>query len=433
MARAALCLAALALATTLSGAHAAANATSNSSSPCEVKAAPTVAEDADQNVGFAFAMAIGAGMCTTIGGALAHFGEIEDKRFLTASLAVSGGVMVYVSFIEIFGKSKGAFIEEFMASGSDEAQANAKASLVTTLLFFAGMLLTWLMDYSVHKFVESRVAAKQVEGVSLEVLDGSKKGANDILAAPEEFDVLKSCAKTPGVPQVCPCDAHGADGGRKVVSVKDAHELLQQYDTDNEGALNMDALRRLVTDLNRSIQSVADGKDVADGNSMAGQSEADLQAMGLFTALSIFVHNFPEGLATFVATLADPHAGAALAFAVGLHNIPEGICVGVPIYYATGSRSKAFLWSFLSGVSEPIGGLIGYLLLVVASGGQDISPVAYGTMFGIVAGMMAFIVFAELLPSAHKYDPKDEIATPFFVLGMAIMAASLLAFLIPDF
>ena len=82
--------------------------------------------------------------------------------------------------------------------------------------------------------------------------------------------------------------------------------------------------------------------------------------MGLFTALAIAIHNFPEGLATFLAALEDPSLGIAIAIAIALHNIPEGISVSVPIFYATGDRKKAFFWSFLSGLAEPIGAIIGY-------------------------------------------------------------------------
>jgi zinc transporter, ZIP family len=106
--------------------------------------------------------------------------------------------------------------------------------------------------------------------------------------------------------------------------------------------------------------------------------------MGLLTAIAIGIHNLPEGLATFVAALADPLNGVAIAVAIALHNIPEGVCVAMPVYYATGSRTKGFLWAFLSGLSEPIGGLLGYLVLY----GNRMSDLAYGILFCVVAGMM---------------------------------------------
>merc|ERR1719277_244959 len=112
--------------------------------------------------------------------------------------------------------------------------------------------------------------------------------------------------------------------------------------------------------------------------------------MGLNTAAAIAIHNFPEGLATFVATLAEPAVGVTLAIAIGIHNIPEGLCVALPIYYATGSRIKGFLWALLSGISEPIGALIGYA--IIKSTGNDLNQVVYGILFGVVAGMMVMIV-----------------------------------------
>ena len=149
-----------------------------------------------------------------------------------------------------------------------------------------------------------------------------------------------------------------------------------------------------------------------------------LKNMGAMTALAIALHNFPEGLATFVAALADMKLGLALAVAVAVHNIPEGACVAMPVYYATGSKWKGFWWSFVSGVSEPIGGLFGYLVLY----GNAMSDVAYGALFGVVGGMMVYISLKELLPTALKYDPHDRYVTNCMFAGMAVMALSLILF-----
>lgn len=145
-----------------------------------------------------------------------------------------------------------------------------------------------------------------------------------------------------------------------------------------------------------------------------------LKKMGIFTALAIAIHNFPEGIATFMSAIEDPQLGFAIAIAIAIHNIPEGIAVAVPMYYATGDRKKAFNLSFLSGLSEPIGAVAAYLLLM---------PFLTDTMFGIifagVAGIMVFISLDELLPAAREYD---EAHTSIYgvVLGMAVMAVSLL-------
>merc|ERR1711972_479812 len=131
-----------------------------------------------------------------------------------------------------------------------------------------------------------------------------------------------------------------------------------------------------------------------------------LQRMGLNTAAAIAIHNFPEGLATFVATLAEPSVGVTLAIAIGIHNIPEGLCVALPIYYATNSRLKGFLWALLSGISEPVGAFIGWC--IIKSTGDDMNQTVYGILFGVVAGMMIMIVILELLPTAYRYDPTDK-------------------------
>jgi ZIP family zinc transporter len=145
--------------------------------------------------------------------------------------------------------------------------------------------------------------------------------------------------------------------------------------------------------------------------------------MGLKTALAIAIHNFPEGLATFVSALDEPQVGALLAIAVGIHNIPEGLCVALPIYYATGSRWKAFSWALLSGISEPIGALFGWVILA-----SVFTDNVYAILFGIVGGMMVIIAIKELFPTAHRYDPQDTVVTYSFIAGMFIMGLSLVLF-----
>jgi ZIP family zinc transporter len=150
-----------------------------------------------------------------------------------------------------------------------------------------------------------------------------------------------------------------------------------------------------------------------------------LVRMGINTALAIGLHNFPEGLATFVAALNDPKVGAVLAVAIGIHNIPEGLCVALPIYYATGNRKKAFLWALLSGASEPLAALLGWAVLA-----NSFSDDLYAVLFGFVGGMMVIISVKELLPTAHRYDPDDTVITYSFIVGMFIMALSLVLFVI---
>lgn len=151
--------------------------------------------------------------------------------------------------------------------------------------------------------------------------------------------------------------------------------------------------------------------------------ERSLMRMGLMTAIAIAIHNFPEGIATFMAGLHDPHLGVPIAFAIAIHNIPEGIAVSVPIYYATGSRKKAFCYSFLSGVAEPLGALLAWLVLM-----PFITDTLFGVIFAAVAGIMVFISVDQLLPAARKYG-EHHISIYGLVIGMMIMAVSLLLFL----
>ncbi len=147
-----------------------------------------------------------------------------------------------------------------------------------------------------------------------------------------------------------------------------------------------------------------------------------LMRMGIFIALAIAIHNFPEGLATFIAGLHDPSIALPVAVAIAIHNIPEGISVSVPVYFATGSRKKAFAYSFLSGLAEPVGALVGYLILM-----QFMSKALFGFLFASVAGIMVFISLDELLPAAQEYG-EHHLSIYGLVAGMMVMALSLLLF-----
>ena len=222
---------------------------------------------------FAFGLTLFAGLATGVGSALAFFARTTNTRFLSLALGFSAGVMLYVSFVEIFFKAKTALIE---------SMGEVPGTWTTVGAFFAGIALIGIID----KLVPNYENPHELHSI-------------------EEMD-------------------HGL------------HNL-----PDNE-AHDFNKLRR----------------------------------MGLFTALAIGIHNFPEALATFTAALTEPSLGIAIAVAIATHNIPEGIAVSVPIYYATGSRMKAFKLSFLSGLSEPIGALVGYLILM-----PFFSPMVFGILF----------------------------------------------------
>lgn len=145
---------------------------------------------------------------------------------------------------------------------------------------------------------------------------------------------------------------------------------------------------------------------------------------GVFTALTIAVHNLPEGLATFVSALNDPKLAVPVVAAVAIHNIPEGIAVSTPVFFATGSRAKAFWYSFLSGLAEPLGAVIGYLLLL-----PILNETVFGVLYGAVAGIMLYIALAELLPSANEQSSEKLAVNIGLVAGMLVMAVSLILFL----
>ena len=167
------------------------------------------------------------------------------------------------------------------------------------------------------------------------------------------------------------------------------------------------------------LQSVKEPSPDAAAIATLPPDSKRLMRTGMFAALVIALHNFPEGLATFLMALEDLQLGTALAIAVALHNIPEGVSVAVPIYYASGSRRRAFNYSLLSGLAEPAGAIVGYILLR-AFFTDDI----VGILFGIVAGIMVYISLDEMLPAAHMYGTEHD-ALFGVMSGMGIMAVSL--------
>lgn len=167
----------------------------------------------------------------------------------------------------------------------------------------------------------------------------------------------------------------------------------------------------------RRVEEIA---DIAQRPDAAAPYNKKLMRVGLVTALMLAIHNFPEGMVTFLAALKDVNIAIPIAIAIAIHNIPEGIAVSVPIYYATGNRKRAFWLSLLSGLSEPFGALVGYLILA-----PYLNDNMFGFMFAAIAGIMVFISLDELLPSAKEYG-KHHHAIYGLVAGMAIMAFGLL-------
>lgn len=151
-------------------------------------------------------------------------------------------------------------------------------------------------------------------------------------------------------------------------------------------------------------------------NKEAGErGHTDLFRVGFVSMLAIALHNFPEGIATFMAGYSDATLGVSIALAIAMHNIPEGITVAMPVYFATGSRKKAFGYTFLSGISEPIGAFLAFLLLR-----NFVNDIVLGILFGVVSGIMLYIALEELIPSSRQYGYNNYALVAMFI-GICIM------------
>jgi len=337
--------------------------------------------DPEENLALAFGLVTAAGLSTTLGAALVfwdRFFTLANNSLLGAALGFSGGVMLYVSFVEIFQKSVADFETcECLWDGADEE--DSAAYVVATLCFFGGVVITYSMDFLVHKI--------------------SKCAGHGHSHNPPEISSQTMSSKNQGEPNVSP---------------------LERTDSPvNELVLEDSGSSPKETEEPKAVRSSSFDDNETD------EEKKKLKHMGSMTALAIGLHNFPEGLATFVATLGDPAVGVALTVAIAIHNIPEGLCVSIPVYYATGSRWKGFCMAFWSGVTEIIGAALGYAFLK-----EILGPAAYAALFGVVSGMMVTIVLKELLPTAHRYDPADKYVTNSVFVGAFIMALSLVLFVL---
>jgi len=296
------------------------------------------------NVWIALGLTLFAGMATGIGSAIAFTAKRTNYRFLSIATGFSAGVMLYVSFVEIFYKG----VEALTVTYGDYW-----GHWINAASFFGGVLLIGLVDNLIPE-------------------------ADNPHETPTEAQTAPLHDPTAPYP-------------------------LSWYNTDTS-----------------EIEEPGDSK-------IATRSDTKLMRMGLFTALAIAIHNFPEGLATFLAALQDPSLGIAIAIAIALHNIPEGISVSVPIFYATGNRKKAFIYSVLSGLAEPVGAGIAYIIIRLVVGGSEgvVPPQLMGILFGGVAGIMVYISLDELLPTSRAYG-KGHDSLFGLVGGMAVMALSLL-------
>lgn len=217
------------------------------------------------------------------------------------------------------------------------------------------------------------------------------------------------------------------------IFVKANDSLSAYYESDSKGYLITTIAFfsgiALIALIDKLVPEASNPHEIRDCDDIENCDEQKIEAkkqallrMGMFSALAIAIHNFPEGLATFMSAIQDPKLGISIAIAIAIHNIPEGIAVSVPVYFATGDKKKAFRLSFLSGLAEPVGALLGFFLLR-----SFLSDALFGLIFAGVAGIMVYISLDELLPTAEKYG-KHHIAIGGLIAGMAVMAFSLVLF-----
>jgi ZIP family zinc transporter len=286
-------------------------------------------------VGYGLILATLAGLSTLLGAGAALVWRAPSTRVMAFTLGLSGGVMIYVSFVELLGSSVASI-----------------GFLPANLTFFLGMGLLFLIDVLIpHEYLAEHVC-EPPPGLCLEKLDPEGLSCRRLGRRGHRFD-----GRGP----------HGRRAGR-------------------QGGLDQ---------------------------------QARLLKIGLFVALGIGIHNFPEGMVTLAGALHDPSVGLAIAIAVAIHNIPEGLAVAMPILAATGSRRTAFWWAALSGLAEPVGAGLTAAVLV-----PFLSETLLGYALAAVAGIMVFIALDELIPASREYHG-GHYAILGIVAGMAVMATSL--------
>mmetsp|Transcript_20449 Transcript_20449/g.33881 ORF Transcript_20449/g.33881 Transcript_20449/m.33881 type:complete len:376 (-) Transcript_20449:116-1243(-) len=371
----------------------------------------------DPNVGIAFALVIGAGLATALGASVVFFPrlvKLASRKVLASALGLSAGVMTYVSFVEIFAKSTLAF--------TDSGETPEHAYVWSTLCFFGGAAVMLIIDVFVKMLSGGGKDGHGHDHHHDHHLDEEEQQPVAVVEEELAGVCCLSCSPDPvGDLEILQHQADAliaAEEENLIAEDRRAKDHAVEVEVDDTAG----AAPGVVPVEDKSIEDKDEEKEETEAEK---EENKKLVKMGINTAIAIGLHNFPEGLATFVAALNDPRVGAVLAIAIGIHNIPEGLCVALPIYYATGNRMKAFGWALLSGASEPLAALLGWAVLA-----NSFSDQMYAILFGLVAGMMVIISVRELLPTAHRYDPEDTVVTYSFIGGMVIMALSLVLFVI---
>lgn len=338
-----------------------------------------------KQIGLAFGLTIIAGLSTSIGSLIAFLSKKPNRNFLSFTLGLSAGVMIFISLAEMLTSSIATLSQKY---------GDKNAYLYGILTFFGGIALILIID----RFVPEA-------------------------SNPHETKVIKDLGET--FKEEVPVNLNLDENGNEIEATDAANAQ-----NENEECVCVTHVKDLSPRKQKRYKKLHKGAQIdpdecvefGDCKNTKVKKRALLRS-GLITALVIGIHNFPEGIATFVSGLQGIEVALPITIAIALHNIPEGISVSVPIYYATGSRKKAFFWSTLSGFAEPLGALFAYLILL-----PFFSTTMLGFLDAFVAGIMVFIALDELLPSAILTG-KTHLPIYGIIAGMAIMALSLYAFL----
>lgn len=349
--------------------------------------------------GQAFLLVIAAGLCTMIGSCVVFFPSLANLAkpgVLAGALGFAAGIMLYISLIDIWGKSADGYAEYGHSDGD--------AFIYATLTFFGGCAIMLILDVLVDKMLEwdnKRARARGDANLVKGDMGSERMDAADVDKMREDFN--EKIASERAV----------ETGDRMNSDMPDEEAAPAKNDEEIDAAAPAVSIKK----------SIKAGEEGYVLNTMEGEDHEQLTHMGWAMAAAIAIHNFPEGMVTYLAYTQDSAVGAALAIGIAIHNIPEGLCVAMPLYYATGRRWYAFMWGTLSGITEPFGALLVWAVLSSGlSGNVD------GILFGIVAGMMTVISVDELIPTAHKYAENGKTVTYWLIFGMLFIASSLMLF-----
>lgn len=347
----------------------------------------------------AFLLVIAAGLCTMIGSCVVFFPSLANLAkpgVLAGALGFAAGIMLYISLIDIWAKSAEGY-EEYGHSEGD-------AFIYATLTFFGGCAIMLILDVLVDKMLDwdnKRAIARGDANLVKGDMGSERMDAADVDKMRDDFNAKVASERA-------------VESGDHVNSDMPDEEAAH---AKNDEEIEADAP---AGSIKRSAKAGEEGYVL---NTMEGEEHEQLTHMGWAMAAAIAIHNFPEGMVTYLAYTQDSAVGAALAIGIAIHNVPEGLCVAMPLYYATGRRWYAFMWGTLSGITEPLGALLVWAVLSTGlSGNVD------GILFGIVSGMMTVISVDELIPTAHKYAENPKTVTYWLIFGMLFIASSLMLF-----